>query len=187
MLNFYLTRTLILFSLCDQYCILARILRVEFRLEELRFPTDCNVILGQSHFIKTVEDIYEVMVNSVPGVKFGIAFCEASGPCLVRKDGTDNELVETAVENMFRIGAGHSFLIVMRGAFPINVLPGIKDCREVCNIFCATANPVQVVLAETKQGRGIMGVIDGSSPKGIELDTDISHRKKFLLDIGYKR
>ncbi|MDD4308741.1 MAG: adenosine-specific kinase [Candidatus Cloacimonetes bacterium] len=160
---------------------------MEIITETLRFPSDCNIILGQSHFIKTVEDLYEVMVNSVPGVKFGLAFCEASGPCLVRKDGTDNELIEVAVENMLHIGAGHSFLIIMRDAFPINVLPGIKNCREVVNIFCATANPVQVIIAQTEQGRGIMGVIDGASPKGIELDTDISHRKKFLLDIGYKR
>ncbi len=156
-------------------------------LEHLSFPEDCNVILGQSHFIKTVEDLYEIMVNSVPGVKFGLAFCEASGPCLVRKDGTENDLIELAVENMLRLGAGHSFLIIMRGAFPINFLPAIKACREVVNIFCATANPVQVILAKSEQGAGILGVIDGNSPKGIELDTDISHRKKFLRDIGYKR
>jgi len=160
---------------------------MELKLEQLKFPEDTNIILGQSHFIKTVEDLYEAMVNSVPGIKFGLAFCEASGPCLIRKDGTDNELIEVAVQNMLALGAGHSFLIIMRGAFPINVLPAIKDCREVVNIFCATANPVQVILAQSEQGRGILGVIDGSSPLGIELDTDISHRKKFLLDIGYKR
>ncbi len=160
---------------------------MELRLEQLHFPSDTNVILGQSHFIKTVEDLFEVMVNSVPGVKFGLAFCEASGPCLVRKEGTDNDLIECAVENMLRLGAGHSFLIVMRGAFPINVLPAVRDCREVVNIFCATANPVQVILAKTEQGSGILGVIDGSSPTGSELDTDITHRKKFLRDIGYKR
>lgn len=160
---------------------------MELLLQQLQFPVDCNIVLGQSHFIKTVEDLYEAMVNSVPGIKFGLAFCEASGPCLIRKDGTDNDLIETAVENLRRIAAGHSFLIVMRGAFPINVLPAIKDCREVVQIFCATANPVQVVIAKTEQGAGIMGVIDGSSPKGTELDTDITHRKKFLLDIGYKR
>jgi hypothetical protein len=154
---------------------------------QMNFPDDCNIILGQSHFIKTVEDLYEVMVNSVPGIKFGLAFCEASGPCLIRKDGTDTELIEIAVKNVRMLGAGHSFIIVMRGAFPINVLPGIKDCREVVRIFCATANPVQVIVAQSEQGRGILGVIDGSSPKGVELDTDISHRKKFLLDIGYKR
>lgn len=154
---------------------------------QLSFPEDCNIILGQSHFIKTVEDLYEAMVNSVPGIQFGMAFCEASGPCLIRKDGTDTGLIEIAVENMRRVKAGHSFLIVMRGAFPINVLPAIKACREVVQIFCATANPTQVIVAQTDQGCGILGVIDGNSPKGVELDTDISHRKKFLMDIGYKR
>ncbi|HNX03052.1 MAG TPA: adenosine-specific kinase [Candidatus Cloacimonas sp.] len=160
---------------------------MEIITEALKFPSDCNIILGQSHFIKTVEDLYEALVTSVPGIKFGLAFCESSGPCLVRKEGTDNELIEIAVENMFRLGAGHSFLIIMRNAFPINIMQALKDCREVVNIFCATANPVEVILAQTEQGSGILGVIDGFSPKGIELDTDITHRKKFLLDIGYKR
>jgi hypothetical protein len=140
-----------------------------------------------SHFIKSVEDLYEAMVNSSPGIKFGLAFNEASGPCLVRKEGTDNELMEIAVENQRRIGAGHTFLIIMKNAFPINVLPSIKACREVVNIWCATANPVQVILSRTEQGKGVLGVVDGFSPKGIELDTDITNRKKFLLDIGYKR
>ncbi|MCB5295401.1 MAG: adenosine-specific kinase [Candidatus Cloacimonadaceae bacterium] len=160
---------------------------MELKNLQLSFPEDCNIILGQSHFIKTVEDLYEAMVNSVPGIQFGMAFCEASGPCLIRKDGTDTGLIEIAVENMRRVKAGHSFLIVMRGAFPINVLPAIKACREVVQIFCATANPTQVIVAQTDQGCGILGVIDGNSPKGVELDTDISHRKKFLMDIGYKR
>ncbi|HNQ39051.1 MAG TPA: adenosine-specific kinase [Candidatus Cloacimonas sp.] len=160
---------------------------MEIITETLKFPSDCNIILGQSHFIKTVEDLYEALVTSVPGIKFGLAFCESSGPCLIRKEGTDNELIEIAVENMFRLGAGHSFLIILRNAFPINIMQAIKDCREVVNIFCATANPVEVILAQTGQGCGILGVIDGFSPKGIELDTDITHRKKFLLDIGYKR
>ena len=160
---------------------------MEIITEALKFPSDCNIILGQSHFIKTVEDLYEALVTSVPEIKFGSAFCESSGPCLVRKEGTDNELIEIAVENMFRLGAGHSFLIILRNAFPINIMQAVKDCREVVNIFCATANPVEVILAQTEQGRGILGVIDGFSPKGIELDTDITHRKKFLLDIGYKR
>ncbi|MCF7792896.1 MAG: adenosine-specific kinase [Candidatus Cloacimonetes bacterium] len=160
---------------------------MELRLEKIDFPEDCNIIFGMSHFIKTVEDLYEALVNSVPGIKFGMAFNEASGPCLVRKEGTDNELMGIAVENQRRIGAGHTFLIVMRNAFPINVLPAVKSCREVVNIWCATANPVQVILAETDQGRGVLGVVDGFSPKGIELDTDITNRKKFLLDIGYKR
>ncbi len=160
---------------------------MEIITEALKFPSDCNIILGQSHFIKTVEDLYEALVTSVPEIKFGLAFCESSGPCLIRKEGTDNELIEIAVENMFRLGAGHSFLIILRNAFPINIMQAIKDCREVVNIFCATANPVEVILAQTGQGCGILGVIDGFSPKGIELDTDITHRKKFLLDIGYKR
>ncbi|MBP7932734.1 MAG: adenosine-specific kinase, partial [Candidatus Syntrophosphaera sp.] len=158
---------------------------MEIIIEELKFPSDANIILGQSHFIKSVEDLYEIMVNSVPGIKFGLAFCEASGPCLIRKEGTDNELMECAIENMHRLGAGHSFLIVMQNAFPINVLNAIKNCPEVVNIFCATANPVQVILAKTEQGNGILGVIDGNSPKGIELDTDITHRKRFLRNLGY--
>jgi len=160
---------------------------MEIIIEELKFPSDANIILGQNHFIKSVEDLYEIMVNSVPGIKFGLAFCEASGPYLIRKEGTDNELMECAIENMYRLGAGHSFLIVMQNAFPINVLNAIKNCPEVVNIFCATANPVQVILAKTEQGNGILGVIDGNSPKGIELDTDITHRKRFLRNLGYKR
>jgi adenosine/AMP kinase len=160
---------------------------MELLIEPLKFPENCNIIFGQSHFIKTLEDLYEAVVNSVPGIKFGIAFNEASGPCLVRKDGTDNELIEIAVENMFRIGAGHTFLIVLRDAFPINVLPAVRACREVATVFCATANPVELILAKTDLGKGVLGVIDGNSPKGIELDTDITHRKKFLRDIGYKR
>jgi len=160
---------------------------MELFVEKIDYPDDCNIIFGMSHFIKTVEDLYEAMVNSCPNVKFGLAFNEASDPCLVRKEGNDNELIEIAVDNQKRLGAGHTFLIVMRNAFPINVLHSIKNCREVVNIFCATANPVQVILAQTEQGRGVLGVIDGNSPKGIELDTDITHRKKFLIDIGYKR
>jgi uncharacterized protein len=160
---------------------------MELVLEPIKFPSDCNIIFGQSHFIKTVEDLYEAIINTVPGIRFGLAFNEASGPCLIRKDGTDNDLIEIAVENMLRLGAGHTFLIVLRDAFPINILPSVKDCREVACVFCATANPVQVILAKTEQGKGVLGVIDGNSPKGTELDTDISHRKKFLRDIGYKR
>ncbi len=155
--------------------------------ERIVVPEGLNLILGQSHFIKTVEDLYEAMVNSVPNVKFGLAFSEASGPCLIRKDGTDNELIECAVENLLRLKAGHIFLIVMDNAYPINVLPAIKDCREVLNIFCATANPVEVILAETEQGRGVLGVVDGFSPKGVEIDSDITNRKSLLLNIGYKR
>ena len=156
-------------------------------LERIDIPEGCNVIFGMSHFIKTVEDLYEAMVNSVPGIKFGLAFNEASGPRLVRKDGTKDELILEAVKNLKRIGACHTFLIIMEDVFPINVLPAIKNCREVVNIFCATANPVQVILAQTEQGRGVLGVIDGESPVGVELDTQIGQRKQFLLDIGYKR
>ena len=156
-------------------------------LERIDIPEGCNVIFGMSHFIKTVEDLYEAMVNSIPGVKFGLAFNEASGPCLVRKDGTKDNLILAAAKNLKRIGAGHTFLIIMEDAFPINVLPAIKNCREVVNIFCATANSVQVILAETEQGRGVLGVIDGESPKGVELDTQVTQRKQFLVDIGYKR
>lgn len=156
-------------------------------LERVDIPEGCNIIFGMSHFIKTIEDLYEAMVNSVPGIKFGLAFNEASGPRLVRKDGTDEELILAAVKNLKRIGAGHTFLIIMQNAFPLNVLPAIKNCREVINIFCATANPVQVILAQTEQGRGVLGIIDGASPLGVELDTQIGQRKQFLMDIGYKR
>ena len=146
-----------------------------------------NMILGMSHFIKTVEDIYEVMVNSSSSIKFGIAFCEASGPCLIRSDGNDPELIKRAEEHAHDIGAGHSFIILMRDGFPINVLPAIRACVEVCRIFCATANPVEVLIAETDQGRGIIGVIDGFIPKGIETDKDKKDRVEFLRKIGYKR
>lgn len=160
---------------------------MELILENIDFPEGCNIIFGMSHFIKTVEDLYEEMVNSCPGIKFGLAFNEASGPCLIRKEGTDNDLMEIAVDNQLRIGAGHTFLIIMKNAFPVNVLPAIKACREVVQIWCATANPVQVILAKSEQGKGVLGVIDGASPAGIELDTDITNRKRFLRDIGYKR
>jgi len=160
---------------------------MELKTVKLTFPEGCNIILGQSHFIKTVEDIYEIMVNSVPGIKFGLAFSEASGPCLIRKDGTDKALIDIAVENLENIASGHSFFIVMQDAFPINVLNSLKQCFEVVNIFCASANPVEVIVAESEQGRGILGVIDGFSPKGVESDKDIEKRKEFLRIIGYKR
>ncbi len=150
-------------------------------------PEELNLILGQSHFIKTVEDIYETMVNAVPGAKFGLAFCEASGPCLVRYTGTDNELVELARKNAYNLSAGHSFVLLMKDVFPINVLNGIKNVPEVCRIFCATANPVEVLLAETAQGRGILGVIDGFASKGIETEEDIRARKELLRKFGYKQ
>jgi hypothetical protein len=150
-------------------------------------PDDTNVIIGQSHFIKTVEDVHELMVTSVPGVKFGLAFNEASGPCLVRHSGTDAELEALAVKNSQAIGAGHTFTLIMRGAYPINVLTQLKALQEVCSIFCATANPVSVIVAENETGRGIMGVIDGEKPKGIEGDKEIADRKAFLRKIGYKQ
>ncbi|MCD6180755.1 MAG: adenosine-specific kinase [Candidatus Cloacimonetes bacterium] len=160
---------------------------MEFKVIDLDIPEGCNIIFGMSHFIKTVEDLYEAVINTVPNAQFGLAFNEASGPCLVRKEGTDIDLMEIAVENQRRVGAGHSFLIIMKKCFPINILPAVKACREVVSIFCATSNPVQVIIAETPQGRGVMGVIDGNSPKGIELDSDIANRKQFLRNIGYKR
>ncbi|MFQ6076971.1 MAG: adenosine-specific kinase [Candidatus Bathyarchaeia archaeon] len=160
---------------------------MEIKVIRIETPEGCNLILGQSHFIKTVEDLYEAMVNSVPGVEFGLAFCESSGPCLVRFDGNDEGLKRAATENAFRIGAGHCFIIFMKNAYPINVLNAVKRVPEVCSIYCATANPVEVVVVETEEGRGILGVVDGSKSKGIESDEDIEERKKFLRKIGYKR
>src|SRR5450432_3748079 len=153
----------------------------------LEVPSDGNIIVGHSHFIKTVEDIYEAIVNTVPQMKFGIAFNEASGPCLVRVDGNDPELQALAARNAAALAAGHVFVVVMRDGYPINVLGRIKDVPEVCTIFCATANPVEVVIAETEQGRGILGVIDGFPPKGIETEDDATKRRAFLRMIGYKR
>ncbi len=151
-------------------------------------PNEINFILGQSHFIKTVEDLHEALVTAVPGIKFGLAFCEASGKCLVRCSGNDEEMVDLAKQNALAIGAGHSFIIFL-GAnfFPINVLNTVKMVPEVCRIYCATANPVEVLVAESEQGRGILGVIDGSSPKGVEGEEDITWRKDFLRMIGYKQ
>lgn len=150
-------------------------------------PEDTNFILGQSHFIKTVEDLHEALVTAVPGIKFGLAFCEASGKCLVRWTGTDEAMTELAKKNAFALGAGHSFILFLgEGFFPVNVLNVVKMVPEVCRVFCATANPVEVILSETDLGRGILGVVDGSSPKGIEGDEDIAWRKGFLRTIGYK-
>ena len=160
---------------------------MELKTVKMEIPEGANIIIGQTHFIKTIEDLYEIMVDSVPNVKFGIAFCEASGPCLVRKEGNDKELTETAVKNASSIASGHTFVILMKDAFPINVLNAIKNCQEVCSLFCATANPVEVVVAETELGRGIMGVIDGFVPKGIENENDIKDRKVLLRKFGYKR
>ncbi len=153
----------------------------------LELPEGGNIIVGQTHFIKSVEDLYEALVNSVPQMKFGIAFNEASGPCLTRADGNDDALKALAIRNAQAIAAGHIFVIAMRDGYPINVLGRIKDVPEVCSIFCATANPVEVVLAENESGRGVLGVIDGASPKGVETEQDAQDRREFLRKIGYKR
>jgi uncharacterized protein len=154
---------------------------------KIAIPEGVNLVLGQSHFIKTAEDLYEVMVTTVPGAKFGLAFAEASGPCLIRSEGNDADLTALAVKHLQAIGAGHTFCLVMRDAFPVNVLNAIKMCPEVCHVFCATANPLEVVVAQSEQGKGILGVIDGSSPKGVENDDDTKKRREFLRMIGYKR
>ncbi len=152
----------------------------------LRIPENANLILGQSHFIKTAEDLYEVVVNTVPGAKFAVAFNEASGPCLIRVESNDEELREAAVANAHAIGAGHVFVLLIRQAYPINLLSRVRDCFEVCNIFCATANPVEVIVAQSEQGRGVLGVIDGSSPQGVEGPEDAKRRREFVRKIGYK-
>ena len=159
------------------------------RLDEVRIEpaADSQIIIGQAHFIKTVEDIYETLATSMPGLKFGVAFCEASGKSLVRCDGSDKELTRLATEYASRIAAGHSFVVVLAGAFPINVMNRLKTVEEVDQIFCATANPVTVVVADGGKGRGVLGVIDGESPKGVEGDADRSERREFLMKIGYKR
>lgn len=159
---------------------------MELKTVRINKPETVNLILGQSHFIKTVEDIHEALVNAVPGVEFGLAFCEASGPSLVRISGTSEELVDLAKENALALSAGHSFLIFLGNAFPINVLNSIKAVPEVCQIFCATANEVEVILAETDHGRGILGVIDGEASKGVESDEDIADRFAMLRKFGYK-
>lgn len=160
---------------------------MELKAVRLEIPENGNVIVGHSHFIKTVEDLYEAIVNTVPQMKFGVAFNEASGPCLTRVDGNDAGLKELAARNATAIGAGHLFVIVMKEGYPINVTNVIQMTPEVCSIFCATANPVEVVVAETEQGRGVLGVVDGSSPKGVESDEDARNRREFLRKIGYKR
>ncbi len=152
----------------------------------IRLPSGSNVVVGQSHFIKTVEDIAEIVVTTIPQAKYGLAFNESSGPCLVRGEGNDAALKATAVENAQAIGAGHVFVLLLRDCYPINILGRLKDCPEVCSIFCATANPVEVIVAESSQGRGVLGVIDGARPKGVESDQDVATRKEFLRKIGYK-
>jgi adenosine/AMP kinase len=159
---------------------------MELKIVKIESPKGSNLILGQSHFIKTVEDIHEAIVNTVPGAKFGVAFCESSGPCLVRSSGTDEELRKFAADTASKLGCGHCFLVVMRDMYPINVMNRIREVPEVCGIFCATSNPVEVITAETGQGRGILGVIDGYKSKGIETEKDIKERKELLRKIGYK-
>lgn len=153
---------------------------------KIKKPEAVNFILGQSHFIKTVEDLHEALVNAVPEIKFGLAFCESSGPCLVRTSGTDDQMIKLAQKNALAIGSGHTFLIFLKDAYPVNVLNAVKQVPEVCRIFCASANLVEVVIAETKQGRGVLGVIDGLPPKGVEKEKDRKERKEFLRKIGYK-
>jgi adenosine/AMP kinase len=159
---------------------------MELKSIKLEFPEGANIIVGQTHFIKTVEDLYEIMVNAMPKSRFGIAFCEASGACLIRAEGNNDELKKVAIRNAQAVGAGHSFVMVLLDAYPINVLNAIKNCPEVCSIFCATANAVEVIIAESAQGRGILGVIDGSSPKGVEGPEGVQWRKDLLRKIGYK-
>jgi adenosine/AMP kinase len=159
---------------------------MEFKTVRIQIPDGANIILGQSHFIKTAEDLYEILIGSSPQIKFGVAFTEASGPCLIRYEGNDNSLAEASVGILQSIAAGHVFAILIRDAFPINVLNSVKMCPEVCRIYCATANPLEVVVAETPQGRGITGVIDGASPKGVETDADKTARKNLLRQFGYK-
>ena len=163
---------------------------IELKTVNIEKPEDMNFIFGQTHFIKSVEELYEVMVSSVPSAKFGVAFCEASGACKIRSEGNDSDLKKLAEKNAANIGAGHTFIVFMKDCFPLNVLNSIKNIPEVCSIFCATANPTKVVIVESKlsneTGRGILGVIDGFIPKGVENKEDIAWRKKFLRDIGYK-
>jgi uncharacterized protein len=159
---------------------------MELKVERLDFPEGCNIIFGQTHFVKTVEDLYEIIIGAVPNAKFGIGFSEASGACLVRGEGNDEGLKELAMKNAMRIGAGHTFNIILKDAFPINILNAVKMCQEVCSLFCATANPVEVILAQSDQGRGVLGVIDGSSPKGMEKEDGVAWRKELLRKFKYK-
>ncbi len=153
----------------------------------LEIPAECNLVAGQTHFIKTAEDLAEIVVTGVPGARFGLAFCEASGPCLIRTEGNDPELVAAVVRNAERVAAGHTFYLLLKGAFPINLLNAVKQCPEVCHVFCATANPVQALVAETELGRGVAGVVDGAPPRGVEDEAARQARRDFLRKIGYKR
>jgi len=162
-------------------------MNLEIHAVKIEYPEGCNIIIGQTHFIKTAEDLYEVIATSVPHARFGVAFTEASGPCLIRTEGNDDELVKGCVTVMKAIGAGHVFCILLRDAYPINVLNQIKNCQEVCQIYCATSNPLQVIVASTLQGWGILGVIDGNPPQGLETHDDRLERRALLRKIGYKR
>ena len=159
---------------------------METKIVKLDKPEDVNIIIGQSHFIKTVEDLYEVLISSCASIKFGLSFCESSGPCLIRSEGNDDALKKLSQDLAVKIASGHSFVVVIRDAFPINVLNAVKNVQEVCSIYCATANPVEVMVVETEQGRGILGVIDGLKPKGVEKDDDIKSRKEMLRKFKYK-
>jgi len=159
---------------------------LEFKIVKIQVPEGCNLILGMAHFIKTIEDLYEALVNAVPNIKFGIGFCESSGPCLVRHEGNDQELRQLAAEKALEIACGHSFIILVKNAYPINVMEKIRQVPEVCTIYAATANPIEVIVAETEQGRGIIGIVDGLKSKGIETEEDVKARKEFLRKIGYK-
>lgn len=161
-------------------------MEVKLEVVKIEKPQDLNIIIGQAHFIKTVEDIYEAIVSSMPSIKFAVAFCESSGKCLIRAEGNDLELKKIAVDNALKIACGHTFVILIKDAYPINILNQIKNIAEVCQIYCATANPLEVIIASTQQGRGILGVIDGLPPKGIEKEEDVLWRKEFLRKIGYK-
>ncbi len=159
---------------------------MELKIVKIGLPKDCNLILGQAHFIKTVEDLYETLIESSPTIKFGLAFCESSGPCLIRNSGNDTQLKKIAEEQGLGLSAGHCFIILLKDSYPINVLNRIKNISEVCNIYCATSNPVEVIIAETEQGRGILGIIDGLKTKGMETEKDVKERKELLRKIGYK-
>ncbi len=159
---------------------------MELKAVRVEIPEKSNVIIGQTHFIKTAEDLYEIVAAAVPQAKFGVAFTEASGPCLIRREGNEADLVEACVENLGAIGAGHVFMILLREAFPINILNAVKNCPEVCRVFCATANPLEVIVAETEQGRAVLGVVDGLPPRGVETGRDVEERKAFLRTMGYK-
>jgi adenosine/AMP kinase len=160
---------------------------LELKSVRMEFPSDANIIVGQSHFIKTIEDLYEVVTTTVPQAKFGLAFNESSGACLTRSEGNDDALRETAIRNAQALACGHTFVLVLTGAYPINVMNAVRNVPEVCSIFCATANPVEIIVARSEQGQGVLGVIDGASPKGVEGEQDVAWRHDFLRKIGYKR